>query len=195
MGSHFYNGAGRDWFGKPTAVTTYALAQTTVKNKSGDARSNARKRVEQVKSLSQPDSCYQLGLALHYATDSTQPMHTSGLAATDYSINLHPVWESYVPVIQTRFPAAGWDKRFVNLSPDETVHQIAVRSNGFAKKLVEVVDPHKLPICTYEPVTGILYTGRCFRNEANVDAVTGEILRDAYQSAASFLYVTGKSRL
>ena len=121
-------------------------------------------------------------------------MHSSGLAVDDYSVGLHPLWEAYVPTIQTRFPQAGWDRRLLTLAPDEAVHQIAVRSNHLAKRLVEAVDPHKLPVCTYTYTTGIIYTGRCFRGDERVDQVTGEILRDAYQSAASFLYLALKEK-
>lgn len=194
LGSHFYNGAKADWFGKATNVITYSLAQATVKNKSGDARSNALQRLAKVAKLDSA-GCYQVGLMLHYLTDMTQPMHTSGLAVDDYSLGLHPLWEAYVPTIQARFPAQGWDKRFLSLAPEQAAHETAVRSNHLAKKLVEALDPHKLPVCTYTYATGIIYTGRCFRGDANVDNVTGEVLRDAYQSTASFLYVALKSKI
>ncbi len=193
LGSHFYDGAALDWFDKPTQVVTYQLAQSTVKNKSGDARSNAGKRLAKIKSLETADSCYQLGLMLHYVTDMTQPMHVTGLSIYDYVIGLHPIWEAYVPLIQARYPAQGWDKRFLDLSADQAAHQIAVRAQKLSRPLLEAIDAYRLPSCTYTYKTGIIYTGRCFRGDAKVDATTGAILREAYQSTASYLHVSLKS--
>src|SRR5262249_30468065 len=39
--------------------------------------------------------CYELGLALHYFTDITQPMHAANFAATDRPRLLHSNWEGW----------------------------------------------------------------------------------------------------
>jgi hypothetical protein len=198
-GSHFYNGAGRDWTGQPTTIRTYAIGshEAPIKFESfGDGRGSALSRLAKIVKLSNAGACLDLGFALHYATDLTQPMHSSGLSALNRSAALHPVWESYVPVFQNKYPPAGrWDRRFLPGEADQVLHQISVRSNGFARRLVDVLNPYGVPACSYNPSSGILYSGRCFRGDERVEAITGEILRDAYQSTASFLFAALRTRL
>jgi phospholipase C len=189
MGSHFFNAAGKDAAGKPTKTVTYAMAELKRGGHSDNAHANALAQIEKVKDLSQADSCYALGLALHYATDLTQPMHASAMSTLELPMGLHPVWESYLPTIQTRFPAGSWDKRFLDKSTGDALSAIAVKSNGWTPKLLAAIDTNKIPICTYLAFAGAIYTGRCWRNDPKVDAVSGQILEDAYQSTASFLYV------
>jgi hypothetical protein len=61
----------------------------------------------------EPDSlrgrgCYELGLALHYFTDITQPMHAANFAATNAPRLLHSNWEGYAEEIQARFVRPDW---------------------------------------------------------------------------------------
>ena len=43
-------------------------------------------------------------------------------------------------------------------------------------------------------MTGALYTGYCFPGDPNVIRETGRILRDAYQSTASYIYSVFRTR-
>jgi phospholipase C len=53
-------------------------------------------------------ACYELGLALHYFTDITQPMHASNYTAKDWPLELHSDYESYGMTQQARFAATTW---------------------------------------------------------------------------------------
>jgi phospholipase C len=53
-------------------------------------------------------ACYELGLALHYFTDITQPMHASNYTAKDWPVELHSDYETYAMAQQARFAATSW---------------------------------------------------------------------------------------
>jgi hypothetical protein len=200
-GSHFYNGAGKDWNGNATSITTYSIlgldANATPQGHNPNAREEASYRLSQVNSsLVHGDdasaSAYQFGLALHYFTDATQPMHTSGFDAMKVPLMLHPYFEFYAPFVQARTPITGmqWDKRWVSSSPDEIFYQTAVKSNSLAPDLMKTLHlSGDAGICTIEAMEGAgVYTGYCFVDDPDVDAQIDLILRDAYQSTASYLY-------
>ena len=52
--------------------------------------------------------CYELGLALHYFTDITQPQHAANFAATNRPRLLHSNWEGYAEQVQAKFVRADW---------------------------------------------------------------------------------------
>ncbi len=187
MGSHFYNGAGLNASGKATKTVTYAAAELTRRGSTDNALKNALDQIAKVTDLDKADSCYALGLALHYATDLTQPMHATSMSTLELPMGLHPVWESYVPVIQTRFPAKSWDKRWAGKSARDVLHNVSVKANSWTPKLLAAIDTNRIPICTYLAFAGAIFTGRCWRGDGKVDTITGDILDDAYQSTASFL--------
>jgi hypothetical protein len=190
-GSHFYNGAGRDAFGDPTTVVTYTIAGLE-QLYFGNARTNAASRINTAffeapnVRRSSPD-CYQLGLALHYMTDVTQPMHSTGFHGLSIPFMLHPVLEEYVPTIQGRVLKRPWQRRWANLSHDEIFHQTAVRTAGMAPALMEKLE-YNGAICTMTPEDGITYTGSCFVNDPAVNAQLDAILSDAIESTASYIY-------
>lgn len=198
-GTHFYNGAKRNRRGGPTNVVTYTPGGPN-KQPCNNARECAQFHINNLslQALSGEDKAnvaYHLGLALHYMTDLTQPMHTSGWSGLSIPTNGHPQWEYYVPFVQKQFPATTFDNRWLNLpSADLVLHEVAVRSNRYAPRLAEVLHIDGLSgICTIQGFNGIgPYTGYCFYNDPDVDALTGEILRDAYQSTASYLYAALK---
>jgi hypothetical protein len=144
------------------------------------------------------ERCYDLGTALHYLTDITEPFHASGYDVFKYPTMLHAVYEDYVPHIQKKFPvgASVWDKRYINppggptASADQVFDQVARASNALAQPLLKkIMDTGGT--CTYTPEAGTTYTGPCFLTvEAKkiVDAQTGIVLAAAYQSVASYLW-------
>lgn len=202
-GSHFYNGAGLDFWGAATKVITYLMSPLQnqgagsfiEQNSKGNARTNAQQRMALAAAMNTADHCYQLGIALHYMSDMTQPMHAASFSAVDIPTSLHAVFEDYVGNIQGRFPAASvnWDGRFKGRRHDEVFHEAAVRANSFAPGLSGLLK-YEGTICTMmsEPPTStspmVAYTGRCFVHEPAVDNKAGELLKDAYQSIASYLY-------
>ena len=203
QGTHFYNAAGKDRKGDATSIVTYYGAD----DNSFDCTNSrecaavqlayvAGRNLGDVVPQTSKTAAYHLGLALHYMTDATQPMHTSGWYGASIPINGHPQWEYSVPYIQDRFPASSlsWDRRWIgggaSGAPDSVFYEAALKSNGFAPRLSDALHVDGgAGVATIEAFNGIgPYTGFNFYNDPDVDALTGEILRDAYQSTASYLY-------
>lgn len=190
-GSHFYNGAGLDFFGKATKVVTYVKLGAE-QNARGTARANAKKNIDTVGHLTTPEQCRSLGIALHYLTDMTQPMHSSSYSALELPLSMHAAFEDYVGNVQARFPSVSmaWTRDWTNASADEVFHQVAVKGNSMAPGLSRILTSTG-PICTMTTESGnppVTYTGKCYVNDPEVIAKIGEILAAAYQSTASYLY-------
>ena len=196
-GTHFYNPTGKDAFGNPTSATTYLVGGVDVSTGGlrGKRNLNARQTADgYIKQLppsgpTATNGCYALGLALHYMTDMTQPMHTTSFSGVSSPMWLHPYFEAYVPVVQNKFPAEGsWSERWKGESADDTFHKAAVRSSPLAPALMRVLTVSGRK-CT---IGGIAlappYAGYCFINDPNVDAQIGIVLQDGYQSTASYIY-------
>jgi hypothetical protein len=149
------------------------------------------------------DRCYDLGLALHYLTDITQPMHASSFDAFKIPTMLHAVFEEYVPTIQANFPVGDqrWqDEQAMVTTPksaDEVFDEVARASNAMAPALLKVLMESPDP-CSYVPEAVVNYTraqgmGGCFRYPSRkdvVEAATGKVLRQTYQWVASYLWAT-----
>lgn len=193
-GTHFYNAAGHDAWGDPIDYKTYMIAGTS-KDSNGNARIEAKSNIDKIGHFEDTDDCYSLGLALHYATDMTQPMHTTGFSGASIPIMLHPTLEEYIPTIQTRFPGtATWDQAYSDMEPDLVFHEIALKSAGFSEGLMDVLENDDGTFCTMTPESGITYSGYCFLNDADVDNKMGEILKAGYQTVASYLYSVIKDK-
>ncbi len=212
QGTHFYNAAKKDRSGAFTPFDTYFPA---VDNKFGckNARACAAAQLKNVAGFrlgetnpqTKQTAAYHLGLALHYMTDATQPMHTSGWSGADIPTNGHPQWEYYVPQIQHKFTVDGqnrnprfldWQAQGLDLdNPNNVFHQAALKSNGFAPRLAGALNVDGgAGIVTIQGFNGIgPYTGYNFYNDDAVDALTGEILQDAYQSTAAYLAAVWKT--
>jgi hypothetical protein len=67
--------------------------------KSDHAKQPAEKRAR---------GCYELGIALHYVTDISQPMHSANFAATDRPRLLHSHFEGYAQELQAKFALPDW---------------------------------------------------------------------------------------
>ena len=214
-GTHFYNGGGKDEQGNPTSVKTYTFLGKE-QNKSGNARDNAKSHLTAAGSLQTDAQCHELGLALHYMTDMTMPMHATGFSGGGLPLYLHPTFESYVPFVQGNYPAeAPWDQRWKGQAPDNVLDQASIRSGSLAPALMKTM-AYDGTICTMTAEThgagaiaagagaGLLlgpggaiaggviasgaYTGTCFVNDPNVNAHIGIALRDGYQSTASYVH-------
>ena len=114
-GTHFYNASLKDAWGKPTKTVTYLLAGVQVAFK-GNARTNAKAHLLEAGDLNKTaaaDQCHALGLALHFETDMTQPMHATAFSALEIPTMLHAALEEYAPTIQARYaPVGAWDQRW-----------------------------------------------------------------------------------
>jgi hypothetical protein len=192
-GTHFYNASKRDWTGKTTNTVTYLVAGVEA-NWKGNARQAAAKRIAEagntIATATPTDAqCYALGLALHYMTDMTQPMHATAFSALEIPTMLHAAMEEYVPMIQGRYPPQGtWDLRWKGKKPDDVFYEVSYKSGTqLIGPLMKPFD-YKGTICSMNPETGALYTGMCFAGVPEVDAAIGVVLREGYQSTASYIY-------
>jgi hypothetical protein len=189
-GTHFYNASLKDAWGKPTSTVTYLLAGRQV-NFKGNARTNAAKYVVEAGDMTRSPTaaqCHALGLALHFETDMTQPMHATAFSALEIPVMLHAALEEYVPTIQARYPPSGsWDQRWKGMKPDDVLQQTSLKSGSLSPAFMQPMD-YKGTICTMNPETGAVYTGMCFAGVPAVDAAVGVVLREGYQSTASYIY-------
>lgn len=214
-GSHFYNAAGLDFLGAATSVVTYLKLGTEQKD-DGDGRDNALKYLKLARE--QPnDRCYYVGLALHYVTDMTQPMHASGFSAISGSPTssipdfLHVMYEAYVPLLhqkaEAKFLAADFSGLNPLLWPGESqaamIDDISKRSNSSAQALLTALRGPQGPSrqeCVYDAgevdpaavidrasTLTLSYNGYCFREDPKVDELTITLLSEAVQSTASFM--------
>ncbi len=194
-GSHFYDGGGKDYNGNPTSVLTYLILGVEQKD-FGNGRTNAFSRIAEagnVNQITKTSQCYSLGVALHYLTDATNPMHSSTFSALSVPLILHPAMEEYVPMLQARTPATGfWNGLMSNDSPDSVFHQVSVKSGAMAPSLLGTMK-YNGTLCTMTPEAGVTYTGECFINDPVVDNKIGEVLAAGYQSTASYLYSVFKA--
>ena len=190
-GSHFYNASGKDYSGAASTVVTYLLGSEEQASY-GNARTNAKDRLVTAGNLTQPAQWYSLGIALHYLTDMTQPMHVSGFSGVSIPIALHPIFEYYAGSVQSRFSVNTiWDRRWNAMAANDVFHQTSLRSSTHVSALMSVFR-NSGTTCTMTPEAGLTYTGNCFIGDPAVDAKIGEILRDAYQSTASYIYAALK---
>ena len=192
-GSHFYNGGGKDAHGKSTTTVTYKIAGVEAK-KAGNARQNAAMRIANAKNIGKtvsPDQCYQLGLALHYMTDMTQPMHATSFSGMDSPFMLHPVLEFYTPLIQEKYPARGvWNRRWLGKSADDVFHLVSVRSGTFSPSLMKAINASRKR-CLFN-LDAIAYAGPCFLGNPSVNSALKHVLNNAYHSTASYLHAVFK---
>lgn len=212
QGTHFFNAAKKDRNGDFTPFTTYIPAldnKFACKNSRDCAAAQLKNlagfRLTDTNPQTQQTAAYHLGLALHYLTDATQPMHTSGWSGVDIPTNGHPQWEYYVPQIQHLFTVdrqarnlrfLDWQGQGINLdNPNNVFYQAALKSNGFAPRLARALHVDGgAGIVSIQAFNGIgPYTGYNFYNDAEIDTLTGEILQDAYQSTAAYLAAVWKT--
>ena len=179
-------------------VISDEIGKAMFKNKKSCAngRECATAQIAKVKGGLNANNAYDLGLALHYMTDLTQPMHTSSYDGFKIPNNLHPQYEYYAPFVQGNSPSSGmsWDKRWISQNADSVLLQTAQKSNGFAPRLSKALHMNgDAGIVTIQSFNGIgPYTGYNIYNDSEINKITDEILRDAYQSTASYLYAVSK---
>ncbi len=225
MGTHFYNPAGKDWNGNVTDITTYNISKGSIlpvllgitggpaggtvvsdtvgklmfKNKKScaNARECATAQIAKVKGGLNATNAYELGLALHYMTDLTQPMHTSSYDGFKIPNNLHPQYEYYAAFVQGNSPIGSmkWDPRWISQSADSILNAAALKSNGFAPRLSKALHMNgDGGIVSIQSFNGIgPYTGYNIYNDSEINKITDEILRDAYQSTANYLYAVSQA--
>ena len=198
---------GKSMTGEPTRQVTYdgKVFNTT---KRGTARDKAHDAVEKIggadmkgriAKLTSPVACTELGYAIHYMTDMTQPMHSSSFSAVQMSpgvkivgntVALHAAFEYYAPAVQGRFTSEKmkWDGRMKTMPSDDAFQDAAMRANEKAPGLWAVLTAKAAPTCKFSFGDGVDYNGYCFAGDPAVDKYIGVLLEDAFQSTAGYLY-------
>ncbi len=185
-GTHFYN---------PTNGMTYQLAGVDASTggitgrPNLNARATAAKHIAAFQSASNtPQGCKQLGLALHYMTDMTQPMHTSSFSAANTPLALHPYYEAYVAQLHNTATANPWVIPTNRVSSDVMFDAAARKSYAKMPTLYAALT-QKGKQCTMDGVDlGITYIGYCFIYDANVANLSKAVLAEAYDSTANYLF-------
>jgi phospholipase C len=174
--AHFYDpDTGKNYKGNtsPTAKTE-ALAHL--------AQAKAKLAAKNVK-----DGCYSLGLALHFLTDLTQPMHASNFAATDWPLKLHSNYEEYALRLQSSAMSVSW-----NGPPAEAV---APFIDGVGRRAKSRWAGQKAAIAAAYGARCDAFDSyyldhtECWQNDPGVDAATVAAMSAAVADTASFLAI------
>jgi phospholipase C len=173
--SHFYDPAtGTNYLGNTDPVAYDAALEHLATARAALAYGDAT------------NGCYELGLALHYATDLTQPMHAANFAATDSPVYLHSNLEDRAVAVQNQFAITDWAG-----APSDGVAvvlaDIAWTSNGLWPATWNALANAYAARCAHIDSYLLDHT-RCWSGDAGVDAAIGIALRQAQTSTAAFLY-------
>jgi hypothetical protein len=192
---------------RPTWETHFYNPETGLnyKGNTRTALSETMKELSSVKNIagSKPerfDACYSLGLALHYFTDITQPMHAANFTALSHPLKLHSNLEARAIKIQSSYIATTWSKKPRTESGDEFVSdffkQTAHESKAkFQETHAAVMDAYDRSHgsnetkCATRDRLPLFDVCACWQGDAAVDASIGDSLRFAQVRTAQFLAV------
>jgi len=133
------------------------------------------------------DGCYELGLALHFMTDLTQPMHASNYTATDYPIHLHTNVEEYAIGLQTGAGNTSWSgppAEALATFIDDAGHRSKNRWPALKATIAAAYGARCSPFSSY----WFDHTD-CWQNDASVNASIVDAMNAAIGDTASFLVI------
>lgn len=147
---------------------------------------------------SERDACYSLGLALHYFTDITQPMHTANYTALKLPLSLHTHLEAYAMDIHGNYVAKDWVRPPVAQPGSAGLQAFfidvarASKREWAATKGV-VADAYARSERSGCPRSFPLFDRQaCWEGDTEVDKAIGATLVRAQQSTAQFLALVGE---
>ncbi len=191
--SHFYDpDTGQNYKGTPKTAYTEAV---------GHLKNALENHLEDKKQT----ACYELGLALHYYTDLTQPMHATNFTALSRPAKLHSNLEGYSMEIQERYPLRDWTGK-----PTGTVDEYIMQTARDAKPLF--MEGVQAIIQAYKSYTGWhtltcrnidaepwrfierqhLDYRHCWEGNPGVDAIVGKSLISAQDHTAKYIYLVAQ---
>lgn len=173
--SHFYD---------PSTGTNYVGGTSPVAyNEALSHLATARTRLAQ-NDISK--GCYELGLALHYATDLTQPMHAANFAATDFPLNLHSHLEDYATEVQNLSTALDWPSTPTGTA-SSVLLDLAWTANGLWPTMWGAIANAYDARCS--DIDGYTFDHTsCWSGDTGVDAAIGAALRHGEGATAQWLY-------
>jgi phospholipase C len=136
--------------------------------------------------------CYALGLALHFFTDITQPMHATNFTATDSPVKLHSNVEVYSMGVQTRYAISSTSTLTVG-TPTAEVDAAAWTSHDQWPGLYGAIDAVYTRRCVSISLFPADMTS-CWQGDAAVDAQIGISLRSAQIETAEFILALDLAR-
>jgi hypothetical protein len=148
-------------------------------------------------------SCYELGLALHYYTDMTQPMHAVNFTAVMHPAKLHSNLEGYAMEIQDRYKLDTWTgASALTTELHDFIVETAKSSKALwipgVKAVVGAYNKRKWEhgvLCRDIDVNPLRFIERqhidyrvCWEGDPDVDAAVGVTLANAQDHTAGFIY-------
>lgn len=173
--SHFYD---------PATGTNYLGGYDPVAY--GEAREHLATARSRIAAGDLYRGCYELGLALHYATDMTQPMHAANFAATDRPIKLHSNLEDYATEIQGRYTAADWAGAPTGSASGVLLDNAWTAYDQWPGTWAALASSYS---ARCDEIDGYWFDNTdCWTNDDGVDGAIGSALRQAQVGTAAFLY-------
>ncbi len=150
-------------------------------------------------------ACYELGLALHYYTDLTQPMHASNFTAVNQPLKLHSNLEGYSMKIQARYPLADWSGQPTGKVNDWLLQTAKDSKPLFKAGALAIEQAYKdysgwhILTCRKVGISDWRFLEKqhidytyCWAGNPKVDEMVGNTLKSAQDHTAKFLYLVGK---
>lgn len=125
---------------------------------------------------------YNLGLAIHYYTDVSQPMHANNFTALSHPVGYHCAYENYVDTFKQIFQASAESeaKWFCTDDVSEWYHENAKRAQADYPKIVNAIIKKSY-------IQGLSDSQKSRTWKKAVRAATGKRLRDSQETLAGFL--------
>jgi hypothetical protein len=139
--------------------------------------------------LNKAPACYEIGLALHFLTDLTQPMHAANFTAVDLPRGLHSHVEEFAMEIQSDFVLDDWTAA-PRLEIEPFVLAVARESKAQWEPLRAAIDAATERSCQTGLETQLDSTA-CWQGSSTVEAQVGKSLRAAQNATAQFLAIVG----
>jgi phospholipase C len=141
------------------------------------------------------DGCYELGLALHYMTDVTQPMHVVNYTNLSFPLQRHGNYENYAEDHQASVGTAPAIFTLLGLTPDQVLVDVAHESKGYWSALSSALDGGDAGCLILEQATwystGAVVDFQCWAGSSAIDTQMGNNLRAAQVATARYLYAVG----
>lgn len=179
--SHFYDpDSGTNWLGLP-----YPTAR-------GEANRHLTAARTALRAGDRYTGCYELGLALHYFTDLTQPMHAANFAATSPPLMLHGNLEAYAQEQQARWVGTDWSG-----TPRGDADAVLYATARASKKLwaetrKAVQAAYARRFCPWS-LAAVDYP-ECWEGDGGVDSAVGRSLTSAHGATAQYLFAAALPR-
>jgi phospholipase C len=192
---------------RPTWETHFYNPETGL-NYRGNTRtslSETMKELASIKKILGPraerfDACYSLGLALHYFTDITQPMHAANFTSLSHPLYLHSNLEARATELQSSFIATRWSERPSASVGDAFVSDFFIQTARDSKAQfvvthASILDAYDRSHESYEAKCATrdrlpLFDVRaCWKGDSAVDANIGDSIMFAQDRTAQFLSV------